>query len=266
MPTFFPNSIDELIINPQFRNLFVQNPMTVSTGIYYGFPACCIEHFCQQNSACNSHIDNSKKDNHPMLGTGYLPCPQCYEDSKNKEFFTQLINNNRFSPLDFPAVAVDIINEDEDKFFALLCYKLYKNPLEEIKSYSKLSYLINEIDTSNKIYLYTQGYKINVSAINIKDKNTFMYMVENNQFHSTQLEKILEWQKKQDLRYGNNFPFSIIMQNILQGSFALSFEEEEELTDCVEESNTSEDIDMCLISKQHPNISHFHYTNLTASV
>ena len=88
MNTFFPNNLNDLISITQFIKLFSEAPLLAITGSYYGFPVCCIEFFC--NGLDNSlNIDVNEADNeencHPMIGTGYVPCPHCVEQSKDKE-------------------------------------------------------------------------------------------------------------------------------------------------------------------------------------
>lgn len=217
MSTFFPNNLDDLIQDPQFRSLFVIDPMMVSTGIYYGFPACCVEHFCVHGR----NLNHSAYQNHPMSGTGYVPCPQCLEMSKDKETFSEYINANRYCSDTFPSQQINLIDVELHKFFSILCYRMYNNPLAEIKSYSMLSYLVNEIDKSNPIYLYIKGFKINVSAIGLSNKEEFSYMVENNHFCNNQLESILAWQELLEASAGIVLPKQDIWTHIYNGEFNL---------------------------------------------
>lgn len=220
MNHFFPKNINELISNPKFRQLFSEAPLLASTGAYYGFPICCVEFFCNhQDNSFNT--DHSEKNQHPMNGTGYVPCPHCIEKSKDKENFSQLINAHRYCPSPFPSQsdAEHNIYEDLHKFFAFLAYKMYRNPLVELKKYSHLSYIVNEILTENPIFLYYKGHKINVTAIGINNKQDFGYMVENNAFCANQLENLLEWHKLQESLSGLIFDYSGIWDCICKSEF-----------------------------------------------
>lgn len=261
MTTFFPNNIENLIQDDYFRNLFTLDPMLVSTGVYYGFPSCCIEHFCD-----NKNKNTLDYEDHPMNGTGYLPCPHCIERTKDLETFSEYINENRYCTQPFPSKQTEIIDENLDKFFAYLCYQLYQNPLKELKAYSKLSYLINEIDESNPIYLYIKGFKINVSSISITDKKQFLYMISNNQFCSTQLACIFEWQNKQEAKNGIKFPASELMQHIHNEEFNLIYKHKidnpvyksESITNLNEQLNILENNPLSKIKQIKNNHSHFN--------
>lgn len=255
MSIFFPNNLENLVRDPQFRNLFVIDPMMVSTGIYYGFPACCIEHFCLHGQTLN----NSTYQNHPMSGTGYVPCPHCLESSKDKDTFAEYINANRYCAEPFPSQQVNLIDVELHKFFALLCYKMYKDPLSEIKTYSKLSYLVNEIEKENPVYLYVKGYKINVTAIGIKDKENFCYMVENDSFCSSQLETIFTWHEIQEFQAGLEFPTDEIWNLIFNGNFnIIVYETEKPSLQHIEESqNINQNEEISIIKKQNNSPIHF---------
>lgn len=219
MNYFFPNNIDILIKNPKFRQIFSEAPLLASTGAYYGFPVCCVEFFCNSTHNSFNSVDSQSNYPHPMNGTGYVPCPQCIERSKDKENFSNLINEHRFCPKLFPSNTEHNIDNDLHKFFAYLAYNMYKNPLKELKKYAHISYLINEILDENPIYLYYKDHKINVTAIGIVNKQDFGYMVENNIFCANQLENLLEWHKIQKSQQGVEFNYSNIWDSICKNEF-----------------------------------------------
>lgn len=221
MNYFFPKNINDMISDPKFRQLFTEAPLLASTGAYYGFPICCVEFFCNHKDNSFNSVHTHDKNQHPMHGTGYVPCPDCVENSKDKDLFSRLINEHRYCPTPFPSQS-DVehsIYEDLHKFFAFLAYKMYRNPLEELKKYSHLSYIVNEILSDSPIYLYYKGYKINVTAIGINNKQDFGYMVENNAFCANQLENLLEWHQIQEASSGSTFDYSGIWDCICKAEF-----------------------------------------------
>lgn len=219
MNYFFPNDIDNLINNPKFRQLFSEAPLLASTGAYYGFPICCVEFFCNNIDNSFNSIELNEMQPHPMDGTGYVPCPNCIDISRNKEQFFSLINQHRFCPKLFPSNTEHNIDDDLHKFFAYLAYKMYRKPLDELKKYPHLSYIINEILYENPIYLYYKGHKINVTAISIVNKQDFGYMVENNIFCANQLENLLEWHQIQESKLGVEFNYTDIWDSIYKNQF-----------------------------------------------
>lgn len=69
-------------------------------GDYYGYPACCVEHFCNTTGTTTpSHFD----------GTGFVPCPTCEERSMNE--LVVEIHRQRKCPTPF---MMDVSGEDED--------------------------------------------------------------------------------------------------------------------------------------------------------
>lgn len=66
-----------------------------STGIWFGFPKCCIAAF--------EHLEHMSKDteNWPLIGTGFVPCEKC-ATTKTEEQLIQEISANRFCPAPFP--------------------------------------------------------------------------------------------------------------------------------------------------------------------
>lgn len=67
-------------------------------GQYFGFPACCIKHFCE-----NAHVPcwatNLYGENFMLNGTGYVACPECMK--KTKEELIDIINKNRYANYKF---------------------------------------------------------------------------------------------------------------------------------------------------------------------
>ena len=74
-------------------------------GTYYGYPQCCIDALWSPRPSIVSR--------HPIIGTGYVPCPQCA--TKSREELIGIITANRHCPLPFP-------NDGETNFDSLLKY------------------------------------------------------------------------------------------------------------------------------------------------
>lgn len=263
MKQFFPKDINDLISNTQFRKLFIEAPLLATTGAYYGFPVCCIEFFCHGlDSSLMNSIDND--DSHPMIGTGYVPCPHCLDMSRDKKYFSDLINQHRFCPHHFPSNTEHNIDEDLHKFFAFISYKMYRNPLEELKKYPNLSYLLNDILSDDPIYLYYKGHKINVTAIGIKNKQDFGYMVENNAFCANQLENLLEWYQIQEAKLGVNFDYSGLWDCICRNEFEIISPKDKQAFYVKPENIEIQTNDFSLEKQSNPN-SHYQSTKRNVS-
>lgn len=64
----------------------------IDWGIYFGYPPCCIEEFCNMG-----HLDAPKRK---FNGTGFVPCKSCNELDE-EELITD-INLNRECDAEFP--------------------------------------------------------------------------------------------------------------------------------------------------------------------
>lgn len=70
----------------------IKSPGWVFTGLFYGYPLCCIKEF-----AGGEHIGIG---NFVLIGTGYVPCSKCR--NKTAEELIKVISKNRSDPLPFP--------------------------------------------------------------------------------------------------------------------------------------------------------------------
>jgi hypothetical protein len=66
------------------------------SGIYYGYPVCCIDEFIHYGET-DSYEDREKRK---LCGTGYVPCEEC--NKKSEEELVEAINNNRLHWQKFP--------------------------------------------------------------------------------------------------------------------------------------------------------------------
>jgi hypothetical protein len=66
------------------------------SGIYYGYPTCCIDEFifCVENG---SFMQREKRK---LNGTGYVPCEEC--NQKSERDLLKTINDNRLHWQKFP--------------------------------------------------------------------------------------------------------------------------------------------------------------------
>lgn len=70
----------------------LNTPGWVFSGLFYGYPLCCIKEF---NELKHLHLKHFK-----LIGTGYVPCSKCR--SKSKAELIKVITDNRFDPKPFP--------------------------------------------------------------------------------------------------------------------------------------------------------------------
>ena len=66
------------------------------SGIYYGYPVCCIDEFIYyaESDLCDEREDRQ------LSGTGYVPCKKCNEKSERE--LLDAIDNNRIHWQKFP--------------------------------------------------------------------------------------------------------------------------------------------------------------------
>lgn len=76
-------------------------------GPYYGYPKCCIDYFFSEG------YDLYKYPN-PLLGTGYVPCKDCC--NKSKEELITIINSNRFCKKPFPNCEGTVIKKNGELY------------------------------------------------------------------------------------------------------------------------------------------------------
>lgn len=66
------------------------------SGVYYGYPPCCIEEFIAYAESGNF----SDRPDRKLNGTGYVPCKSCNEKSEKE--LVKDINRNRLHWQKFP--------------------------------------------------------------------------------------------------------------------------------------------------------------------
>lgn len=68
----------------------IQDLFGAVSGIFYGYPDCCIRAF----------MTPDRGTNHPLIGTGYIPCKAC--EKKTMGELITVIDRNRFCEVPFP--------------------------------------------------------------------------------------------------------------------------------------------------------------------
>ena len=68
----------------------------ILSGVYYGFPRCCIEEFVLYAES-GSYLE---RETRKLSGTGYVPCTKC--NQKSEEELVKIINDNRLHWQKFP--------------------------------------------------------------------------------------------------------------------------------------------------------------------
>jgi hypothetical protein len=87
------------------------------SGIFYGYPQCCIEAFCRLD-----HIKEESKTGSKALAslmgknTGFIPCRQCAEKISTGELKLQDLISGRKSPTAFPKCS----NDDMDLIYEMI--------------------------------------------------------------------------------------------------------------------------------------------------
>jgi len=74
---------------------------SISRGIYYGYPQCCIDWFVQNIEVPFPDIaELNEKQEAVHNGTGFIPCPACAELVTKETLFSLI--SNRQCKTDFP--------------------------------------------------------------------------------------------------------------------------------------------------------------------
>jgi hypothetical protein len=173
-PIFCPTKIKDLVTFEPFISIFKDVPFWASAGVYFGFPICCIQRFCQGHG---SSIYNKFPD-HKMIGTGYVPCPLCLDISNHKDFI-KLIQKHRHCKFAFPDEGDD--NEGCDRFFIELSKKIYDDYEKEFMDYPHLGYLFRDFSNKNvkfpKYIMKSSKIALDVSYLffkyNLKNSSDF---------------------------------------------------------------------------------------------
>lgn len=106
----------------EVRQVFLLDPYFAATGLFFGFPECCIEGFITDyNEKTKVHYPEA-----PFIGTGFVPCICCAESAThNWPEFKAKIEKNRISTLPFPE---DNNDAQRYRFFYQLTDKLGYDP------------------------------------------------------------------------------------------------------------------------------------------
>lgn len=113
----------------KIKPLFLNNPVGVTYGLFYGFPTCCIESFCEYK-----HM-GQPWNNTPAIGSGFVPCECCSSAvCYNWTQFKRTIQENRVASNPFPSYDDD---RDESTLFAICLASLYQlDPLQLFEEYN----------------------------------------------------------------------------------------------------------------------------------
>jgi uncharacterized protein YegP (UPF0339 family) len=118
----------------KIKEIFLTQPGFAASGLFYGFPICCVESFVNFKQL----EVFEKYPNIPSSGTGFVPCICCAKNIHTLWPETlNIIAQNRFCTNTFPEQES---NKDEaDNFFIMLSRFLGLNPKEmaETLSYNK---------------------------------------------------------------------------------------------------------------------------------
>lgn len=68
----------------------------IKMGIYYGYPKCCIENFCERGYTLTKNQELVHKN------TGFTPCPKCSEKILSGETTLEGLLVNRICKEPFP--------------------------------------------------------------------------------------------------------------------------------------------------------------------
>ena len=98
----------------------MSNPFLLS-GVYYGYPKCCIEEFIQQYES-GEYIT---RGNRKLKGTGYIPCVKC--NNLSEAALKHEINSARLHWEPFPKQGPDTY---EFVDFSRMVADLYLNSYE----------------------------------------------------------------------------------------------------------------------------------------
>ena len=110
---------------------FKEEPGLTASGLFYGFPECCISSFAkfEQLEVFEKFPDL------PSIGTGFVPCIKCAPKVKLNwlAFKKENIIKNRHCKEEFPAMEVK--RSDYHLFFIKLSCELGIDPFEASKSF-----------------------------------------------------------------------------------------------------------------------------------
>lgn len=116
----------------KITKVMINRPSWVFTGLFYGFPLCCIKEFCGLKHVALGRIK--------LQGTGYIPCSKCR--TKNEDELIKVISENRFDPEPFPEES----GWDEREKFV---NRLIKEGLPE--KWNDLQPVLNELINNRKL-------------------------------------------------------------------------------------------------------------------
>lgn len=62
-------------------------------GTIFGYPECCIKEHIDCEGPHGLIVKETRGDNNPFMGTGFIPCEKCWNRSEEEMLYT--INKNR---------------------------------------------------------------------------------------------------------------------------------------------------------------------------
>ena len=110
----------------------LNSPGWVFTGLFYGFPICCIKDFTE--------LKHTGMEQFKLIGSGYIPCSNCATKSESE--LIKIIADNRFDPEPFPEQSDW---DERDKFVD----RLIKEGLPE--KWKDLEPVLNELINNRKL-------------------------------------------------------------------------------------------------------------------
>ena len=72
----------------------------IESGVYYGYPKCCIEEFVAHYLGMCGFMGYEPRPERKFTGTGYVPCACC--DKKEEDQLRSIIYTYRLAPMSFP--------------------------------------------------------------------------------------------------------------------------------------------------------------------
>ncbi len=116
----------------QINRLYDDQPGFLSSGLYFGFPICCIDAFCSGET-------QTVIKNHPLLessGTGFVPCLECAKEVAKDwpNFLAEKILKNRICQGAWPDGDNAKDKTEFFKFFIELTRALGYDPKEEAQA------------------------------------------------------------------------------------------------------------------------------------
>jgi hypothetical protein len=88
-----------------------------ASGIFYGYPQCCIEAFCRLDHIREQAKEGSSLASDMGKGTGFIPCGSCAEKLRSGELKLRDLISGRKADRPFPKCS----NTDMDLIYEMVC-------------------------------------------------------------------------------------------------------------------------------------------------